>query len=177
MWNIYTKVCATLTFRVASYKTCKIWRKYTPHILITTLKTDLCWTCQQNSFAITASSNKTDVEKERVNWMSLSFSLNQWASTFFRCWMQLRHTLNWLKRREVITRKSARSARKVWKRNSSYLLLIQHPCPGTSLSTSVLTLHNKSIFHLTLCSLDLYPSWHQGSAAYLVFAEKGSSCK
>ena len=59
VWNSYVKACGTLTFRLASYKTfCKIWRKYTPHILITTPKTDLCWTCQNNSFSITASSNK-----------------------------------------------------------------------------------------------------------------------
>ena len=72
--NSYIKACATLTFRVAAYKTfCKIWRKYTPHILITTPRTDLCWTCQQNSFAITSSSNKTDVEKERVHCVTYAF--------------------------------------------------------------------------------------------------------
>ena len=67
IWKCYIKACASLTFRAASYQSfCKIWKKYTPQILITTPKTDLCWICQQNSFAITASSNKTDVEKERV---------------------------------------------------------------------------------------------------------------
>ena len=68
VWEHYMKSCATLTFRVAAYATfCTIWRKYMPHVVITTPKTDLCWTCQQNSFAITASSNKPDSEKSRVN--------------------------------------------------------------------------------------------------------------
>ena len=68
VWEHYMMSCASLTFRVAAYTTfCAIWRKYMPHIVITTPKTDLCWTCQQNSFAITASSNKPDSEKSRVN--------------------------------------------------------------------------------------------------------------
>ena len=64
VWNSYIQACGTLTFRMAMYPT--IWRRYVPHIMITTPQTDLCWTCQQNSFAITASSNKTDSEKARV---------------------------------------------------------------------------------------------------------------
>ena len=68
VWNSYMRACATLTFRMASYTTfCAIWRQNVPHIMITTPKTDLCWTCQQNSFSITSSSNKTDSEKARVN--------------------------------------------------------------------------------------------------------------
>ncbi len=67
VWNCYVKACATQTFRLAAYTTfCKLWKRYVPHIIITTPRTDLCWTCQQNSFAITSSSNKTDYEKERV---------------------------------------------------------------------------------------------------------------
>ena len=63
----YIQACGTLTFRMALYPTFNaVWRRYVPHIMITTPKTDLCWTCQQNSFAITASSNKTDSEKARV---------------------------------------------------------------------------------------------------------------
>ena len=72
VWEHYIMSCATLTFRVAAYTTfCAIWRKYMPHIIITTPKTDLCWTCQQNCFAITASSNKPDLEKSRVKKFSL----------------------------------------------------------------------------------------------------------
>ena len=67
VWNSYMKACGTLTFRVAGYQSfCDLWRKYVPHILITKPKTDLCWTCQANSFAITASTNKSDEEKARV---------------------------------------------------------------------------------------------------------------
>ena len=72
VWMAYMKACATLTFRVAAYPSfCKIWNKYTPHIMITTPKTDLCWTCQQNSFAIASSSNKSDSEKQRVNYTEI----------------------------------------------------------------------------------------------------------
>ena len=68
VWECYVKSCATLTFRMACYsRFCFLWWRYVPHILITTPRTDLCWTCQQNSFNITASTNKTDEEKARVN--------------------------------------------------------------------------------------------------------------
>ena len=67
VWEHYIKSCASLTFRAAAYTIfCAIWRKYMPNVVITTPKTDLCWTCQQNSFVITASSNKPDSEKSRV---------------------------------------------------------------------------------------------------------------
>ena len=68
VWECYVKASATLTFRLAGYQSfCDIWRKYISHIIITKPKTDLCLTCQHNSFAITAAANKPDVEKERVN--------------------------------------------------------------------------------------------------------------
>ena len=67
VWECYIKASAALTFRLAGYQSfCDIWRKYVPHIIITKPKSDLCWTCQQNSFDITASANKADDEKERV---------------------------------------------------------------------------------------------------------------
>ena len=68
VWKCYVQACGPLTFRLAAYSTfCCIWRRYLPHIMITTPKTDLCWTCQQNSHEITATANKTDVKKSRVS--------------------------------------------------------------------------------------------------------------
>lgn len=67
VWDHYIQSCGPLTFRLASYRHfCLLWRKYVPHIIITTPRTDLCWTCHQNAFNITAASNKTDEEKSRV---------------------------------------------------------------------------------------------------------------
>ena len=67
IWKSYIQSCGTLTFRLASYRTfCRIWQVYMPQLIITTPKTDLCWTCQSNSAAITAAANKTDQEKLQV---------------------------------------------------------------------------------------------------------------
>lgn len=67
VWNSYVKACGTLTFKLASYRTfCRIWQLYKPMLIITTPKSDLCWTCQKNSNAITESANKSVVEKMEV---------------------------------------------------------------------------------------------------------------
>lgn len=67
VWMSYVKSCATLTFRLASYRTfCRVWLKYKPVIVITTPKSDLCWTCQKNTMAISASMNKSPSEKMEV---------------------------------------------------------------------------------------------------------------
>ena len=67
IWECYIKASATLTFRLASYRTfCRVWLKYKPRIVITTPKSDLCWTCQRNSMNITASANKPESEKLEV---------------------------------------------------------------------------------------------------------------
>ena len=57
VWECYIKASAALTFRLAGYQSfCDIWRKYVPHMIITKPKSDLCWTCQQNSFTASANS-------------------------------------------------------------------------------------------------------------------------
>lgn len=67
IWQCYVKSCGTLTFLLASYRSfCRVWQKHMPHIVITTPKSDLCWTCQQNSMNITAAANKTEQEKLQV---------------------------------------------------------------------------------------------------------------
>ena len=67
VWQQYVMACGTLTFRIAGYQTfCVLWRRYVPHIIITTPKTDLCWTCQQNTIAVTSSRNRSEEEKAKV---------------------------------------------------------------------------------------------------------------
>ena len=67
IWNGYIKACASLTFRLASYRSfCRIWEKFKPQIIIPALKSDLCWTCQKNSMVITMSANKSESEKLKV---------------------------------------------------------------------------------------------------------------
>ena len=67
VWESYLKACATLTFRLASYRTfCRVWQKYKPLLIITTPKSDLCWTCQQNTMAVAGSTNKSMAEKLEV---------------------------------------------------------------------------------------------------------------
>ena len=69
VYKNYVKVCATLTYKLASYRTfCRVWQKYKPSLIITTPKSDLCWTCQKNSFAITESANKSLAEKQEVSY-------------------------------------------------------------------------------------------------------------
>ena len=58
IWESYIKACATMTFRLASYRS--FWMK------ITTPKSYLCWTCQKNSMNITMSANKSETEKLEV---------------------------------------------------------------------------------------------------------------
>ena len=64
IWECYVRCSATLTFRLASYRTfCRVWQKYRPKLVITTPKSDLCWTCQRNSMEISATANRTEVDK------------------------------------------------------------------------------------------------------------------
>ena len=67
VWMDYVKATASLTFRLAGYQSfCDIWRKYLPQILITKPRSDLCFSCQQNSLEITLTANKSEQEKQRV---------------------------------------------------------------------------------------------------------------
>ena len=68
IWKSYIEACGTLTFRLASYRSfCRIWQTYKPLFVITTPKSDLCWTCQRNSTAIAVSVNKSESEKMEVH--------------------------------------------------------------------------------------------------------------
>ena len=67
VWLEYVHAHATLTVRIASYRSfCRLWERYRPSLLITKPKSDLCWECQQNSATITASFNKSEEEKIMV---------------------------------------------------------------------------------------------------------------
>lgn len=53
--------------RAVKYTTfCTYWRKLLPHVVIAKPRTDLCWTCQQNSAAIMKAINRPDNEKSEV---------------------------------------------------------------------------------------------------------------
>ena len=111
VWEYYIQSCATLTFRVTSYcHFCLLWRKYVPHIIITTPRTDLCWTCQQNSFNITASSNKTEDKKSRVQMAKLKWQLVI-ICDYYRHWLWPRNTSVWHRRRELITNNNVKTAK------------------------------------------------------------------
>ena len=87
IWDSYVKACATLTFRMASYRSfCRIWQRYKPHVVITTPKSDLCWTCQRNSNAITMSANTSEVEKMEVHTFEIYTDIqnNNWTTYFNR---------------------------------------------------------------------------------------------
>ena len=50
-----------------SYRTfCRYWRLQLRHVVIGRPRTDLCWTCQQNSMAITKMANTSDQQKEKA---------------------------------------------------------------------------------------------------------------
>ena len=67
VWENYVMAHGALTVRIPSYRSfCFVWQKYMPHLIITTPRSDLCWTCQRNSMAITAASNKSETEKIKV---------------------------------------------------------------------------------------------------------------
>jgi len=50
-----------------SYRTfCRYWHLQLPHVVIGRPRTDLCWTCQQNSMVITKMANTSDQQKQKV---------------------------------------------------------------------------------------------------------------
>ena len=64
---MYQKSCIEANLRAVQYTTfCTYWRKLLPNIIISKARTDLCWTCQQNSAAIMKSINKPADEKSQV---------------------------------------------------------------------------------------------------------------
>jgi len=72
IWRRYKECCLTesaaaLGLRPVAYRTfCRYWLELLPHIVISKPRSDLCWTCQQNSTAIMKLTNRSDREKERV---------------------------------------------------------------------------------------------------------------
>ena len=67
VWDYYINSCATQTYKLASYRSfCHVWQRYKPYIIITRPKSDLCFTCQSNSMAITMSANKSENDKLKV---------------------------------------------------------------------------------------------------------------
>ena len=72
VWKRYKECCETRTgvhlgLQLVSYRTfCRYWLELLPHIVTGKPRSDLCWTCQQNSVAIMKMANNTDDEKEQV---------------------------------------------------------------------------------------------------------------
>ena len=66
VWKEYTAAHSSSSdMREASYRSfCRYWKRYLPHIIIST---DLCWKCQQNTNAISQAMNSSDGDKEDVS--------------------------------------------------------------------------------------------------------------
>ena len=65
VWQLYHH--AATGSRVICYSLfCQLWRKLTPHIVVTKPMSDLCWTCQKNSNLIMRSHNRPVEEKTEV---------------------------------------------------------------------------------------------------------------
>ena len=74
VWVEYKLSCDDIHMAPAAYSTfTKLWRKLTPQIQAMKPMSDLCWKCQQNSFAIMRSANKPEEEKSDVCPMTKSF--------------------------------------------------------------------------------------------------------
>lgn len=65
IWRFYQDSAeASQEVHVVAYSTFnKLWRSLLPGIMLMKPRSDLCWTCQQNSTAIMRSANKPDSEK------------------------------------------------------------------------------------------------------------------
>ena len=73
IWDHYIACCETTRHRISdvmhpvSYRTfCRYWLKRLSHIVIGKPRSDLCWTCQQNSMAIMKLANASDHQKQKV---------------------------------------------------------------------------------------------------------------
>ena len=72
VWLYYKNCCegrhaVDLGLQPVAYRTfCKYWLDLLPHIRVSKPRSDLCWTCHQNSTAIMKVANKPDDEKAKV---------------------------------------------------------------------------------------------------------------
>ena len=72
VWRRYKGCCDTraakdLGLQLVSYRSfCRYWHLLLPHIVNGKPRSDLCWTCQQNSMTIMKMANNTDREKDLV---------------------------------------------------------------------------------------------------------------
>ena len=72
VWQLYESATEKLDGnRVVHQSTFrKLWNKYTPHVVITKPRSDLCWTCQKYSTAlIRRSVNTPEKSRPEVNYM------------------------------------------------------------------------------------------------------------
>lgn len=72
VWLHYKNCCqgphaANLGLQPVAYRTfCKYWFDLLPYITVSKPRSDLCWTCHQNTTAIMKVVNKPDDEKAKV---------------------------------------------------------------------------------------------------------------
>ena len=63
-----------LGLRPVAYRTfCRYWQELLPHTVISKPRSDLCWTCQQNSTTIVKATNRSDREKDKVISVNCTF--------------------------------------------------------------------------------------------------------
>ena len=72
VWQKFIDCCNTtrareLGMQPVAYRTfCRLWTEQLGYIVVGKPRSDLCWTCQQNSMAIMKMANMMDREKEKV---------------------------------------------------------------------------------------------------------------
>ena len=64
VWKLYKGQMEAVRDIAMGYSTfCKLWRQLLPYLVVTKPMTDLCWTCQQNSTALSRAVNTPLAEK------------------------------------------------------------------------------------------------------------------
>ena len=64
IWKLYKEQMDAVSNRAVVYSTfCKLWRHLVPYLVVKKPMTDLCWTCQQNSSALTRAVNTPLADK------------------------------------------------------------------------------------------------------------------
>lgn len=72
VWELYQEAASIDSMRPVGYSTfTRLWRELLPYVVVMKPMTDLCWLCQQNSAAITRSSNRPVEEKTMVCVMNM----------------------------------------------------------------------------------------------------------
>lgn len=75
VWIVYAASCQEAGLTSVAYTTfCSLWRRLIPYITVMKPMSDLCWVCQQNSYAMVRSANTPEEEKSEV--IALNYFIN-----------------------------------------------------------------------------------------------------